>query len=224
MIVSVHLPKTAGMSFVAALEARYPSSLLRDYADKPINVPVPERHAAVVAAGREIAAKDFAGVDCVHGHFMPVKYLPLAERQSLCFITWLRNPVDRLLSHYHFWRRDYQPQQAGALRRRMVEEDWTVERFCLGEEMRDFYQQFLWSFPVGKFSFIGITEHFESDLRYFGEHYLGMAPSPVKTNTGPNQGQAYPIDADFRHQIEQHHAKDMALYYEALQMAARRAD
>ncbi len=32
----------------------------------------------------------------------------------------------------------------------MVEEEWTLERFCLEPELKNLYSQFLWGFPLKK--------------------------------------------------------------------------
>ena len=39
MIISVHLPKTAGKSFEAALRTRFEGALLEDYGTFPMNTP-----------------------------------------------------------------------------------------------------------------------------------------------------------------------------------------
>src|SRR5205085_9196261 len=116
---------------------------------------------------------DFPGVECIHGHFLPVKYLLLAIRREITFVTWVRHPVQILLSNYYYWRRTYEPDTSPRLHRQIVEEDWSVERFCLSAEMRNLYGQFLWGFPVENFDFIGVTEFYEEDLAYFAKRYLG---------------------------------------------------
>ena len=46
-------------------------------------------------------------VACIHGHFLPVKYRIALARRPAHYVTWLRDPVERIASHYAFWRRDY---------------------------------------------------------------------------------------------------------------------
>ncbi len=208
------MPKTAGTSFLTALEKLFGTELLKDYADLPINTPVFERNRAALKASIEIGDRGLPGIKCVHGHFLPLKYLLLAAKQDLRFITWMRNPVERLLSHYYFWKRTYDPQNAPRLHRQVHEENWSLERFCLGPELRNLYEQFFWGFPFDLFDFIGITEFYDEDLTFFSREYLGIHLEPYRENDGGNSGQ-YQIDQSFRQQIEAYHAYDMSLYKRA---------
>ena len=150
MIISVHLPKTAGKSFEAALRTRFGDAILEDYGTFPMNTPVFERSRAALETSLVNAEANFDGVECIHGHFLPLKYLLLATRRDLTFVTWVRHPVQRMLSNYHYWKRTYDPGTARPLHRRVVEEEWSVERFCLGEEMRNMYGEFLWGFCLSE--------------------------------------------------------------------------
>ena len=100
MIISLHLPKTAGSSFARSLEAHFGPRLLKDYADVPINTPVYERNQAALRASIDIGEQGVTGMACIHGHFLPLKYLLLGTKQELTFITWMRNPVERAYSQY----------------------------------------------------------------------------------------------------------------------------
>jgi len=106
----------------------------------------------------------------------------------------------------------------------MLEEDWSVKRFCLGDEMRNTYAQFLWAFPIENFDFIGVTEYYEEDLAYFAERFLGVPVEPQRVNVGAAQGKEYELDAGLRRQIEAFHERDIELYQRALEKRqARRA-
>ncbi len=111
MLISVHLPKTAGSSFLAALDGHFGPGLLRDYADLPINTPVTARNASAVKACLRNLLRCPAEVRCVHGHFLPLKYL-FCCRRNVKFVTWLRDPLERVASHYFFWPRSYDPQNS----------------------------------------------------------------------------------------------------------------
>jgi hypothetical protein len=217
VIISVHLPKTAGKSFQAALETRFGHSLREDYGSFPMNTPRYERQRAALEASLANAEADLAGVECIHGHFLPVKYLLLATRRDLTFVTWVRDPIQRLLSHYHYWRKTYQPGTSPPLHRKMVEENWSVQRFCLGDEMRNTYAQFLWGFPVENFDFMGITEFYEEDLAYFAKRFLGVPVVPQRVNVGAAQGKEYELDEGLRRQIEAFHERDIEVYQRALE-------
>ena len=128
----------------------------------------------------------------------------------------MRNPVERILSHYYFWKKTYRPGKVPNLHRKVVEEDWSIERFCLGPEIRNLYWQFLWGFPIDYFDFIGITEFYEDDFNYFVQHYLGDHIEPKRLNVGGKGRGAYQIDRSFRKEIEAFHDRDIDLYQSAL--------
>ena len=223
MLISVHMPKTAGTSFLATLELHFGAALLKDYADLPINTPPAQRHRSALENALRNSTRDFAGIDCIHGHFLPAKYLTAASSPAgVQFITWMRDPVDRVVSHFHFWKNYHDPASAGALHSKVVAEDWSLERFTLGSELQNLYSQFLWAFPPWNFDFIGITEHYAADLEYFTRRHLGKPASPQMLNLAPALGESRHIDDTLRKKIEAHHALDMGLYRAALEKRAAR--
>jgi hypothetical protein len=222
MIISVHFPKTAGTSFGVALETRFGPAFLRDYADFPINTHEYERNKAALQAALSNAERDFTGVECIHGHFLPVKYLLLATKREVRFVTWMRHPVERVLSHYYFWRRSYDPETAPILHRKVIEENWTLEQFCLSPQMKDLYEKFLWGFSIETFDFIGITEFYDDDFTYFSKRYLGLNIEIKRLNMGDKEGSEYQIDKAFRKQVEVFHERDMDLYRRACEIRLRK--
>jgi len=221
MIISVHLPKTAGSSFKVSLDQHFGQKLLFDYADFPINTPVFQRNKDVLISGLNNVEKDFGNIECIHGHFMPAKYLLLSTLNPLIFVTWMRHPVERVVSHYYFWQKYYE-LEAPPLHKRIVEEKWTLEEFCLSEEMKNLYNQFLWGFPLNNFNFIGITEHYEADFRQFTNIFLHKDENSFKVNINENRKGYYPITKSLRKKIESFHEIDMELYHSALNLRFQR--
>src|SRR5690606_16572684 len=116
------------------------------------------------------------------------------------------------------------PSPAHALHWRMHAEDWSLETFCLAQELRDVYSQFLWAFPLEYFDFIGITEHYEADFTDFSRRYLDGGAVPMRLNVGTAGTDRHPapLDPALRQRIERFHARDMALYARALAQRAAR--
>ncbi|MEQ8517033.1 MAG: hypothetical protein RIC38_15660 [Chromatocurvus sp.] len=229
MLISLHIPKTAGTRFRASLEAHFGDRLRADYADRPLHEAVSARRMRAVRAGIGLLLQPgrLAGVDAVHGHFLAIKYSLFSGGPGWRRVTWLRDPVERLASHYHFWRRSYDADTAGPLHRRVVEEDWSLERFCLGPELRNVYRQFLWGVPLARLDFVGITEHYTTETDDFARRILGLATWPrVQSreagNANPAAKARYVDDSGLRERIERHHAADVALYREALRLRERR--
>jgi hypothetical protein len=211
VLVSLHLPKTAGTGFGALLREAFGISLREDYAAPPMQFAPRQRQWRAVRDGWRLRGAWPPGLRAVHGHFLPVHYRVALAGRPAHFITWLREPVERLVSHYHYWRHDYAGDDpAQPLRNRILAEDWSLERFCLGPELRDLYRQYLWGFAPRRFAFIGLTEHYDQDLARFARDWLGRAPAPAeRVNAGPPRAA---LDPALRRAIERHHARDVALY------------
>jgi hypothetical protein len=226
MLVSVHLPKTAGTSFAVALRAHYGARLLEDYAMVPLNRARGAREWGALRAGAAALAAGATGHHAVHGHFLPLKYRIALHGRRTDYVTWLRDPVDRLLSHFHYWKRTSEavlPNQP--LRYRFVREDWSLERFCLGPELRNVYRQYLWGFPPSRFAFVGITEHYDTELGDMGERMLGNASALTNARARVNPDRPatrYPLSAELHARIRLHHAADVALYAWALGQREKR--
>jgi len=229
VLVSIHMPKTAGTSFRGSLEEHFGDRFRHDYQDYPLAHAPPARRQQAIDWAESARVEDFAGVGCVHGHFLAVKYLQLAERLPCTFVTWLREPVARLVSHYHYWLRTYDGESSlvSPLHRRVVEEGWTLQQFCLAPELRDVYSEFLWGFPLDRLDFVGITEFFPEDLRYFSREILGNKVRSHTLNQRPkdserlSEAESGGLD---RPRIEAYHARDVGLYHRALEWRAARLD
>lgn len=229
MLISVHMPKAGGMSFRSLLEEYYGTHFQHDYADLPINSPVKERHAMAEASFKKSQNTlmwefNHRNTKCIHGHFIPYKYAGLYGKKNIQFVTWLRDPLERLASHYHFWFRHYDAKTTpGALHRKVVEENWSFETFCFSKEMQNFYAQFLWKFPITQFDFVGITEHFDDDIRFFAKTFLGQLDINIPaTNQNPEKPKNYFDDKAFIEKLKVFYAKDYGIYNTALEMRKAR--
>lgn len=221
-LISVHLPKTAGTSFKASLAMHFGDRYRDDYGDQVISQSQHERFGAAASAGQLIAQQGLDGIDCVHGHFLPLKYQSLDITRSLTFVTWMREPVARLLSHYDYWRESYDKETAAPHHRQVIEEGWTLERFCLSEKFRNIYTQYLWSFPLERFAFIGITEHYNEDMQEFSGRFLSPDISPQHLNATKCGGSRHDVDEAFLDEVRAFHAADVQLYQRALQLRRER--
>jgi hypothetical protein len=230
MIISLHTPKAGGSSFKDILQHHYGKSFLGDYADMPINKTFNERTKDALEFDKnfnffERFKYKARGIKCIHGHFLPFKYQKLLDSRSTFFITWLREPTERLISHYYHWQRVYHEKSA-PLYKKVVEESWSLEKFCLSEEMKNLYGKYLWRFPIDKFEFIGITEYFEDDVSYFINKYLEdfeMEDIP-KRNMNPNSNGLYSekISKELLSKIRSFHSEDYEMYEFAMEKRKER--
>lgn len=69
MIISVHLPKTAGTSFIKTLKSVYGNNVLEDYADKRLNTALFKRRSIATLKRIRNRYKDFKDTKRVHVTF-----------------------------------------------------------------------------------------------------------------------------------------------------------
>lgn len=179
MIISVHIPKTAGTSLGAGLRERFGERLLEDYTDRPLS-DTPEdvaRRAAARVEVRENGADLIERYDAVHGHFIADKYECLSDTTRFCVI--LRDPVDRVVSHYRQWTE--LPNPVNAMSRKVIEEGLDLPSFAALAGQATLYGLFLGKMPLERFAVVGLTEAYEETLRLF-EAVTGVAVPPREDN------------------------------------------
>lgn len=227
MIISLHTPKAGGSSFKVLLENHFKNRFLGDYTDLPINTNEVKRKADVIKFDKNFRLYkkyiyNFKKVECIHGHFLPYKYSSLLVDSNVSFVTWLRDPLERLASNYYYWQRAYDKNRSGNLHKTVIEEEWSFERFCFSDEMRNFYNQFLWNFPIDNFSFIGIVENYNEDCKFFAKKYLGRDGIDIPNiNVNPNK-KKYFNDEDMVNELKKFHSIDYEIYKRALEMRKNR--
>ncbi len=239
LIISMHLPKTAGTAFGSFLLKHFGEDrTMLQYEQYPFYLHTLKRGKAIILGCCNAITGPVNHIGCIHGHFYPVQYVPWIEtqhlferQQKICFVTWFRHPVQQMVSHYYYTKRNFS-EKSVRLRlprrhpgRRVVDEDWSLERFCLGKEYRNIYSIFLWKIRIEWFDFIGLSEHFDADLNLFSRYILGKEPPECTYGENKNahpdmppladRGEGYPLEPGLQKRIEAWHAKDMALYAQA---------
>jgi hypothetical protein len=206
LIVSIHVPKTGGETFREILEELTEGHLQRDYGDRPL-APLTLRQRLRLATSRPHLEPD---TRAVHGHFIATKYW--RRYPEARYMAWLREPVERLASHYHYWKR--KPDRQNPTCRRLMEEDLSLEAFAALPEMRDVQARFVGEVPVERLAFVGLTERYDDSLRLFRRaFYPDMTVETERHNTNPERdGDRYPLEPQVRASIEDLNAADVALY------------
>lgn len=213
-LISIHIPKAAGTSFYKILKAIYEDKMFpivrrRDIED-------------LVKYANNIGQSPLNHYLAIHGHFRFLEIQPIYRHYQSKLITWLRHPVDRVISNYHFFnsrleKPDYNPVVYENNKHRITE---TLLEYAELSENRNRMSWFLEGIPLENLDFIGIVEYFEVDFELFlglmGWKFSGVIPR-LNQNT---QKKITPSKEIIR-KIEAWNEIDMALYEKAMQMRIR---
>jgi hypothetical protein len=221
MIVSIHIPKTAGKSFRLRLEDAFGSRMLCDYSDW-IGLETAEvraqraEQAALMHARRDEILRDY---DLIYGQFIADKYV--GQFPTVAFTAFFRDPYQRAVSHYEFLLRH--PEIDHPLVRKFHE-----DRPPLPELLKAFpnYQSiFLGQVNLCDFAMVGVTEQYERSVALFEAIFDRKLPSETQRgNVNPHrQGDLYAIDPAVRKAIDTYGAGDVELYRRASEQFARLA-
>ena len=218
LFISVHVPKTAGTSFRHYLEAVFGEQLIADYRSKPLDEEYTER--AIDNSNQDAATFQYicdqlntADV-CVHGHFFPAKYLAVFPEAKL--IGWTRDPAQRLMSHYQYWRQNPQPDHHIA--RRVLENNLSFTEFVELEVMQNINSRFFGHLRASRFDSIGISERYEDSIqamcRRFGWPPLSAGDIKEARRNPLKEGMEYTLTKADIARVRELNAQDYSLYEE----------
>jgi hypothetical protein len=198
VLVSVHIPKCGGTSFRKVLQGIYGEEhVLLNYNE---NLPV-------------TAGSIPPGTRCIHGHFPARHYDRVLPRFDL--VTWLRHPVERVLSNYFQFLRH--PDPANPCSEELARRKLSVEAFAELELMRNEATRYLAGRSVAEFRFVGVVEQFDKSLRAFGSTFgVAVPKEPPRENVGPDRssGSYRLTDLAFARILDLNQA-DLAAYEQA---------
>jgi hypothetical protein len=196
LILSIHIPKTGGITLQSILEEKFGDSLVLDY---PYTDEIKKRKKPIKA---------------IHGHFEIKEYLdfmpdPLSAPRIIIF---LREPLDRALSHFYYWLNDPPPQDDPVYKKYFQEREPRLEDFLLAREMRNICTCFLHPLDHPEyFWFVGFQETFDRDAARL-QKMLGM---PIHTPPVLNKGRPRPeieISDEVKNRFYELNWRDKAFY------------
>jgi hypothetical protein len=214
-LLSLHIPKTAGTSFRNILKEVYGQNAVVRF---DIN------NKRVVRLNQEIyTKKSLPEARVIHGHFAykdinALFNIPADTKK----ITWLRNPVERVISNYFYLESRLKTllneeqnnlNILSKMQRSLIE-------YARDEINRNRQSKFLNGITLEEFDFVGIQEDFENDLVKISKalnwekkpNTLYQNKTPVKKNV---------IDSEIIQEIERLNQDDMEMYKKALNLRGK---
>lgn len=172
VIISLHIPKSAGTSFRHALEHAYGSALWLNYGDDFSADAVPP------------------GTECIHGHIPGNAYRDVFPGHRL--ITMVRHPVQRVVSNYHHFLTRPDPRNLAS--RALHELDLSLLEFAQLPGMRNEACRYVAGRAPEDFDFVGLTERFEDSVALFRSRFDVRESLPIlRENVNPER-----LDPDYR--------------------------
>jgi hypothetical protein len=205
MIISVHVPKSAGTSFRKVLDEVSGARIWYNYG---------------TIFSREQARPELVppGIKFIHGHFLADAFDDLFPGSQM--ITWVRHPVERLVSNYHHFLRT--PDMRDDCCRALHEHKLSLREFADLEWMRNETTRYLANKPLKDFEFVGISERFNESILQFCETfgYRNAVRFPHDNVNPDRKTERYELSPEDREHILSRNAVDLAWY----QQAVRRLD
>jgi len=200
--ICVHILKTAGTTLKENfLLPVYKERCLIDTSFKPKNNSADDkrRRTRRVELENQSYPPDYENYDVIFGHFKGDKYIHL-NRPMFSFV---RHPVDRMISHYYFSNRLNILRQRGFSLIEFAEKHQNYMSYVLGD--------------ISKYEFIGIVEDFNKSLKRMC-NILGVnCPTNIKSERVSKMYTPDQISKEIRKEIENMNLKDMELYNKVIE-------
>lgn len=218
-LISVHIPKTAGTSFRKTLKSNFGEKrvIRLDMMLKQQNLKVNE-----VPYEEDALPTD---IEVVHGHFRPsdlIQRFPETERVPV--ITWLRDPVERVISNYYYLEKHLKAElnEAGRGLNILKIMQRSLLEYARADMARNRQSRFLKGMPLEDFKFVGILEHYSEDLAELGRRLDWDDVEEVRDNVTSSEKPV--VSDEVRAEIARLNEEDIALYKHALHLRARRKE
>lgn len=162
VVLSVHTPKVAGTSLLAAFKLAYgEQAVLEDYADRPAD-PCSSFYLDPDGWRERRPTVLESGIQVIHGHFFPQKYDLIAPAFRT---TFLRHPVSNLISIFFYWKKYVQYPSTG-LYNYFVEQNLNVFELARLPLLRYLFSKtYFGGYDMGRFDFVGCHERREDSFR-----------------------------------------------------------
>ncbi|MCF3935757.1 sulfotransferase family protein [Acuticoccus sp. M5D2P5] len=211
LIISIHVPKTAGSRFGEILKARYGDALAYYYG--PNN---PKTHPLARVRPKDLDADLFdrlhaSGVRILHGH-MRANLLMRSVPDHSRYWVWLREPIEQVISYYHFVRTS--KGDGGPLYQAVQEQGISLDEFVTLPQITNVQTQYCGPLQLEKAGFVGVTEQFSRMLPL-----IGLRDQQRWSNVNAEKPMA---DRDTRTAIARQMTDDVGLYSYALELSIRR--
>ncbi|RMG05891.1 MAG: hypothetical protein D6726_00495 [Nitrospirae bacterium] len=216
-LVSIHIPKTAGTSFRNILKKVYGEDRVIRV---DITLPSEKTPYSSCPEPPPILPK---GTKVIHGHFRIVDVMKKYNiRSDVPIITWVRDPVERVISNYFYLQkilRDIIKEEQRSVNILSKMEKTLIE-YARADINRNRMSKFLEGLNLEDLLFVGIQEYFSEDLDYLAE-VLGWEGYEEYFHNASSE-QKKPVSEELRREIQLLNDEDMKIYRKAMELREKR--
>ena len=173
LIISVHIHKNAGMNFKKHLMKMFGRKLLLSYGK---DEQVLNRFFKSFKV-TDYFDKDLEKYDIIHGHFLSNRFDHIDR--NLRYATFLRHPVERVVSNYYFFKRNFYKHSPIC---NMIANGLTLEEYIELKSSKNVQSFFIANRSIEKFDYIGICEDFKRSLLLFDKTFKLKKKYPTIMN------------------------------------------
>lgn len=209
MIISVHIPKTGGRTFGNFLATVFDGCVVEVYANKMRWMKT-----------NEILTEIPEETRCIHGHgaLRFLKQYPDAQ-----MITWLRDPVNRIVSMYAHHRRVFQDERnknyyrhPAFLALKNANGNMTLKEYAeLPVTINEATKTLIGcASDLNNFAFLGITAYYETAIKLFSKVFKIREIKACNNNINPGKkiGTNYNVSKKLKKKILALNKEDFELY------------
>ncbi len=207
-IIAIHLPKTGGSSFFEIMGVVYGEDKVKRYTRKT--------YLEAISSGKKLVDDFPSDLKVLQGHlyYKEVKRIIKANKSKI--IIWLRDPVERVISNYGWWKHCVENDPNHSERHRINE---SLEVYITRKEAQNKMYKFLKGFDLKDVFFIGFLESFDKDLKELAS-LLNWSNVPYfhEKNSEKFAKQKNEVSEENRKKIRKLNKKDIKLHTKAQQL------
>ena len=201
-LISIHIPKTAGQTFLQLLKLAYGEEEILQ-----INQGWLQRK------GQQLKNLYPERYQVLHGHLPYREYLAPYHHPESLLITFMRDLLERVLSNFRYYRRKKEERLNTG---KTVRHYYDLSTFIELEERRNVMVRFLNGLNLEDLFFLGLQEQFRQDVRLLSKKLSWNLPEgalEIKRNPTLPKGI---VDEEIRQRIAALNQADMELYNQAV--------
>lgn len=205
---SMHIPKTGGTSFYDVLARNFDSVS-----------PLLKRRDGRLGNGK-YEWSQWRVCDVVHGHFKYDEIRSVMEEGDR-LITWVRHPVDRVISNYHHFIRSIttdivNPEMAEW---NLLRKNDSLLEYAGLEDNQNRMTNWFGESGLEEYEFIGILENYQNDMDELAKLMNFSDSQAPLLNTAPQNNE---VSSKNRRVIEDWNEDDMRLYKDIMEWRKQR--